>query len=269
MISIFLAFLCAILIGLSLGILGAGGAVLTIPVFVYLLKIPVEDAITCSLFVVCLSSLSATLRNFTNRQIDWNAVVFFGLPSILSVWVFRSKVLPVIPDPVLVWHSYSIPKSSGLLFLFSVLMITSAYRMLRSTAPKNEVNAHESRSWFEFVLNGLFVGAITGLLGAGGGFLIVPALVLFLGLDFKTAAASSLCIIFLNTFIGLISKVDMLQNLPWNILLAFTGITVLTSFWGVYLSTRLDTKRLKPAFAFLLLLVAAFMLGMEFLLPKR
>lgn len=269
MLSYILAFLTAILIGLSLGILGAGGAVLTIPIFVYLLKIPVEDSITCSLFVVCLSSLSATLRNYMNQQIDWKAVAFFGLPSILSVWIFRSLVLPSIPDPVLAWNSITIPKSSGLLMLFSALMLTSAYKMLRSNTGPNKAVTPVTHSLLNFVLNGLFVGAITGLLGAGGGFLIVPALVIFLGLDFKIAAASSLCIIFLNTSIGLISKMDMLNQVPWTTLLIFTGITVITSFWGVYLSSRLDTTRLKPAFAYLLIFVAVFMLGMEFLVLKK
>lgn len=269
MLGILLAYVCAILIGLSLGILGAGGAVLTIPVFVYLLKIPVEDAITCSLFVVCLSSLSATLRNMTNRQIDWKAVGFFGLPSVLSVWIFRSLVLPEIPDPVLAWRTFTLSKSSSLLLLFSILMLASAYKMLRSNTPQIEGPSPKTHSWFNFILNGLFVGAITGLLGAGGGFLIVPALVIFMGLDFKRAAASSLCIIFFNTSIGLFAKVDVLASLPWNLLIVFTGITVLTSFWGVYLSSRLDTARLKSAFGYLLIFVSLLMLGMEFLDLKK
>lgn len=263
-----IALICAALIGLTLGILGAGGAVLTIPVFVYLLRVPTQDAISCSLFVVCLTSLSAGIRYSMNKQVNGMAVLYFGIPSIVSVWIFRFLVFPRIPDPLMEIEHYSLSKSSGLLMLFALLMLYSAFNMLKPQSKeqvnKDPMNMH-APNWLTFIGWGVFVGALTGLLGAGGGFLIVPALVLYLGLDFKTAAASSLCIIFLNTTVGLVSNVKVLESLPWYLLILFTSITILSSFGGIYISSRVNARQLKPTFGILLIFVAVFMILFEFI----
>lgn len=265
MFPIAFAFLCAILIGLSLGILGAGGAILTIPVFVYVLHVNGLDAITCSLFVVCLTSLTTAIHYFRTKQIHLKAILSFGVPSLISVWFFRGWVLPAIPDPLFTLNHYVISKSSGLLIIFALLMFVVAKKMLatpvvKTDAPDNKVNHSMS-----FILNGLFVGAITGLLGAGGGFLIVPALVLLLNLEFKIAVGSSLCIIFLNTAMGLLAKTELLYHLNWKLLSTFTLITIASSLYGTQIAHKYSSQKLKRLFGFVLIFVACFMLYEEVL----
>lgn len=257
-----IVYVLAALMGFTLGLLGAGGAVLSIPIFVYLVGMSSLDAISCSLFVVCLTSISAGVRYMLKRQIDYKAVLLFGLPSIIAVWFFRAQVLPRIPDPLLKLDHFEISKAGFLLFMFAILVF---YASLNMIFPK-KIDTNEdpdTNSMLRFLLNGFFVGSITGLLGAGGGFLIVPALVLLLGLDFKKAAGSSLLIIGINTATGLLSKTDQLISLDWNFLLGFTGIAILASFLGAYVSGIFASDKLKPAFGYFLMTVAVYMIVRE------
>lgn len=263
MLTLLLAYLCAILIGLSLGILGAGGAILTIPVFVYVLNVNGLDAITCSLFVVCLTSLTTAIQYLRKKLVNPKAILSFGIPSILSVWIFRGLVLPSIPDPLFTYHHYILSKSNGLLIVFAVLMLVVAYKMqLNKTG---ELKPADQPQHGSFIIHGLTVGAITGLLGAGGGFLIVPALVLLLHLEFKVAVGSSLCIIFLNTAMGLLAKPELLLNLNWTLLSTFSLITMASSLYGTYISDRFSSRKLKRWFGWVLIIVACLMLYEEFI----
>ncbi|MBK9109545.1 MAG: sulfite exporter TauE/SafE family protein [Saprospiraceae bacterium] len=265
MFLLFLAFLCAILIGLSLGIIGAGGAILTIPVFVYVLKVNGLDAITCSLFVVCLTSFTTAIQYFRMKQIHVRAIISFGIPSLISVWIFRGFVLPAIPDRLFTLNDYIISKSGGLLIVFALLMFVVAFKMLSKNVVEHKATDKHLNQNLSFVLNGLFVGAITGLLGAGGGFLIVPALVLLLDLEFKIAVGSSLCIIFLNTAMGLMAKTELLYHLDWKLLSTFTFITVSSSLYGTQIAHQFSSEKLKRLFGFVLIFVACFMLYEEVL----
>ena len=257
-----LVYVLAACMGFTLGLLGAGGAVLTIPILVYLVGMNSLDAISCSLFVVCLTSFSASVRYMLKKQVDYKAVLLFGIPSILSVWLFRAKVLPLIPDPVLKLNQFEFSKAGFLLLLFAVLVL---YASLNMIFPKNlkKENSGGKTSGLKFTLHGFFVGSITGLLGAGGGFLIVPALVLLLGLDFKKAAGSSLLIIGINTATGLLSKTDQLAGLDWNFLFIFTGIAIAASFLGAYISSIFSSDKLIPAFGYFLMSVAVYMIVRE------
>jgi len=247
------------LIGLSLGILGAGGAILTIPVCVYLLRMDAVDAISSSLFVVCTTSLVGLTRYLKEGLVDRKAVMYFGLPSVVSVWLFRRFALPAIPDPVAQVGSVVIDRSTTLLVAFSLLVVFAGYKMIRKTPPPEFVRKSLPPK-VSFLLHGLLVGAITGLFGAGGGFLIVPTLVLLLEMDFKTAVGSSLCIISLNTAVGMLSHIELLQSVPWPQVLGFTAVALGFSLAGSRLAPRLPAQKLQPAFGYLLIAVAGFIL---------
>lgn len=255
-------YLLAILMGLVLGILGAGGAVLTIPILVYLAGFSTLDAISASLFVVCFTSLAAGINYARSGNYNVRAIVLFGLSSILSVWLARALVLPAIPDQLLSMGSFELSKSNLLLLLFAFLVLFSSIRMIKS--PKGVKPAeNNTQKPLHFIGIGLFVGGVTGLLGAGGGFLIVPALVLLLGLDFKKAAGSSLFIISINTAVGMLSNLDALDNLNWPIILSFTGIALISSLFGAQLASKIPSTKLKPAFGYFLLLVSIFIVIKE------
>ncbi|MBK6859128.1 MAG: sulfite exporter TauE/SafE family protein [Saprospiraceae bacterium] len=255
-------FICAFIMGVSLGLLGAGGAVLTIPIFVYLVHMEAQVAISGSLFVVCVISLLGGLSYYKKSQVDFRSVVLFGIPSVIMVWLSRTFLLPWIPDPIWNANNYFISKSSFLLILFSILLFFAAYRMLNPPAI-NSKDAPNSKGYFFILFNGLLLGLITGILGAGGGFLIVPALVLLQKLDFKKAAGTSLIIISINTGVALISKIQSLALLEWPFVLAFTGMAILGMFGGSKLSQFLSSDKLKPLFAYFILAMGIFILIKE------
>ncbi len=248
--------------GLVLGLLGAGGAILTIPILVYLVGMDAQLAITCSLFIVCITSLTGGLRYIYSKQVDFNSILLFGIPSVIAVWLVRKFVLPAIPETLLQTVFFSLNKSSFLLFLFAIIMLIAAYKMIRA-GKMNVAEMNTGNSLVHFILNGLLVGCITGLLGAGGGFLIVPALVILQKLDFKIAAGTSLCIIAINSAIGFVSNTDHLYQLDWTFLLIFTGIAIIGIFIGSYVSKFYSSQKLKPAFGYLLVLIALFILYQE------
>lgn len=248
--------------GVSLGLLGAGGAVLTIPIFVYLVHMDAQVAITGSLFVVCVISLVGGLSYYKKSLVDFQSVFLFGIPSVIMVWLSRTFVLPWIPDPI--WNSnhYILSKSSFLLILFSVLLFFAAFRMLNPPATETK-DAPNSKSYFYILFNGILLGVITGILGAGGGFLIVPALVLLQKLDFKKAAGTSLIIISINTGVALVSKIQSLKLLDWPFVFVFTGIAILGMLSGSKLSQFLSSEKLKPLFAYFILAMGVFVLLKE------
>lgn len=248
--------------GFILGLLGAGGAILTIPILVYLVGLDAQLAITCSLFIVCLTSLTGGIRYIYYKQVHFNSILAFGIPSVIAVWTMRKFVLPIIPDILFQTVFFSFSKSSFLLFLFAILMLIASYKMIR---PGNLIMAQNEakKNYTSFVMNGLLVGGITGMLGAGGGFLIVPALVLIQKLDFKIAAGTSLCIVAINSAIGFVSNTDHLQQLDWPFLLLFTGTSIIGIFIGSYMSTIYSSQKLRPVFGYLLIGMSLFILFKE------
>lgn len=259
-------YILAVFMGLILGILGAGGAVLTIPILVYLAGFSALDAISSSLLVVCITSLAAGIHYYRSGNYNSRAIFLFGIPSILSVYITRAWVLPAIPDPVFSFEDNVFSKSNMLLILFALLVFFSSIRMISNRDTDNKPG-HNSENFPRFIGMGLLVGSITGLLGAGGGFLIVPALVVLLQLDFKKAAGSSLFIISINTAGGILSNTDALKHLDLSFLFTFTAIAVMASLFGASFSSKIPSSKLKPAFGYFLILVAVFIIVKELFNP--
>lgn len=248
--------------GFILGLLGAGGAILTIPILVYLVGMDAQLAISCSLFVVCLTSLTGGLRYLKNQQVNFHAFLAFGIASVFAVWFSRAWILPAIPDPIIQTVFYRISKSTFLMLLFALLLFFAAFKMIRKKENNPEGTITMSNS-MRMILNGVFVGCITGILGAGGGFLIVPALVILQKLDFKTAAGTSLCIISFNSAIGFISNLESIEMIDWSFLLLFTGIAISGIVFATMLSPKLPAGKLKNGFGYFLILIGIIILSEE------
>ncbi|RYZ54864.1 MAG: sulfite exporter TauE/SafE family protein [Sphingobacteriales bacterium] len=258
---IYAGYLAAILIGISLGLIGGGGSILTIPVLVYLMGIPATAATTYSLFIVGVGSLAGSLRSY--RIINIKTALIFGSASIVSVLLTRRFLLPLIPEILLQSDSVRVSKDSFLMLLFAGLMILASFSMIRAGKKKIRESI-KSRNPFFLVILGLFVGTVTGLLGAGGGFLIIPALVIFNKLDMKTAVATSLTIIAVNSLIGFAGSLGT-QEIDWRFLLLFTAIAVSGILIGTRLSQRISGRALKVGFGWFVLCMGVLILVAEFL----
>lgn len=258
-------YISALAIGISLGIIGGGGSILAVPVLAYLFSIDEKAATAYSLFIVGASALVGGVKQHLKGFVDWRTAIVFGIPSIAGVSLVRYFVIPVLPEVLLSIGDFELTRRMGMFGFFALLMIPAAFSMLK---PKKDVavnkNTEIKYNYPLILLEGLLVGAITGLIGAGGGFLIIPALVILAKVEMKVAVGTSLIIIAFKSLLGFFLGDALTMNIDWPFLLLFTGISFVGIFIGSYLSNFIDGKKLKKAFGYFIFAMAFFIFYMEF-----
>lgn len=247
-----LGFVLAFFVGVTMGLLGGGGSILTLPILVYFMGVEPSKATAYSLFIVGVSALIATQRFYVKKLIDFKVGLFFAIPSFVGVYIVRKWVVPIIPDPFFSIANLEVSKDLFLLLFFAIIMLGSGFSMLFSKR-KNK-SFLKKINYYLILVDGLFVGAITGLVGAGGGFLIVPALVLLAGLDIKKAIGTSLLIISFKSLLGFTG--DLGSEMDWNLLLVFTSISCVGIYFGIYISKFIKPKSIKKYFGVFVVLIA-------------
>lgn len=259
-----IGYLASALIGISLGLIGGGGSILTVPVLVYLFHQDAVLSTSYSLFIVGTTALVGAIPKFKEGLIDVKTAIIFGIPSILAVYLTRLFIVPAIPSEVFTLGELVITKSIFMLLLFAVLMVLAAYSMIRSNGKvKKEIPKNVRTYNFPIiVLEGLFVGALTGMVGAGGGFLIIPALVLLSGLPMKEAVGTSLLIIAVKSLIGFTGDLGH-YDLNWMLLLSVTIIAVIGIFVGNAMSKKFDGAKLKKGFGWFVLITGIYIIIKE------
>lgn len=258
-------YIIAVLIGLSLGLIGGGGSIITVPVLVYLLKVDPVLATMYSLFVVGCCSLVGSVRSYRKNLVDVPVVFVFGSASMLSVFIARHNLVPLLPDHFFNIGSLEVTKPVFLMLMFALLMLLTSISMIRA-ARRDQLSvvpaAGQPRKMLPLFLQGAGVGIITGILGAGGGFLIIPALVLFGRLPMKTAVGSSLTIMTFSSLFGFFSTMAQ-YPIHWPLLLSFTGIAIGGIFVGMNLSDKISGASLRKGFGWFVLSVAILVLARE------
>ncbi|MDR0802546.1 sulfite exporter TauE/SafE family protein [Fluviicola sp.] len=255
-------YAASILIGISLGLIGGGGSILTVPVLVYLFRIDAVFATVYSLFVVGTTSAVGSLSYFRKGLVNIRTAIVFGIPSIATVFATRTYIVPAIPQKILTIEGFTVTKGALLMLLFAVLMVFASYSMIKKG---KETLSTESQKPFNYPLifiQGTFTGLITGLIGAGGGFLIIPALVNLLKMPMKTAVGTSLVIITINSLTGFLFS---LSHTPvrWTFLMSVTAIAISGILIGSYISTKIDGRKLKPAFGWFVLVMGVYIILKE------
>ncbi|MCX8479875.1 MAG: sulfite exporter TauE/SafE family protein [Chitinophagales bacterium] len=263
-----LSYLLALLIGLSIGIMGSGGAILAVPILYYVAGYSMLEASVYSLFVVGATSAVGAMRSWKNKLVNWSAVLFFGIPSVICVYLTRLFIVPLFPKTIFSVADFSMPLDMALLMLFAVLMLLAARSMLRKqvVGAQTSLNFNSNKSRLQIIMFGVIVGALTAILGAGGGFLIIPALVLFMYLPMKEAIGTSMFIVAMNAlngFIGSLLKGSV--NLNYQFLLIFSLMAIIGLFIGMHWSKRLNAEKLKRAFAFFVLGMGLFIIVQQIL----
>jgi uncharacterized membrane protein YfcA len=260
-----LGYLASALIGISLGLIGGGGSILTVPVLKYIFNLDTVTATAYSLFIVGASSLVGAFPKYKEGLVNIKTGLIFGAPSILAVYATRKWLVPFIPDVVFTAGQFEFTKSMLLMSIFAVLMIFASFSMIRK--PKKEKNGNSeggviSYNYPMILLEGAVVGVLTGLVGAGGGFLIIPALVLFTGLPMKEAVGTSLMIIAAKSLIGFTGDMSTMK-MDWVFLFTVTGIAIAGIFIGNYISKRVDASRLKTGFGWFVLVMGIYVMLKE------
>lgn len=251
----------AFIIGLTLGLMGSGGSILTVPLLVYVFGIDPVIATAYSLFIVGTTSAFGTFKNYLNDNVAFKTGLIVAIPSFISVYLTRKYIIPQLPE-VFEWNGFSLQRHTFIMVLFAVVMALAAASMLLRKID-DESPCTEKKMKYVVVLPYIaFIGVIMGLVGAGGGFLIIPMLVFFGGLPIKKAVGTSLFIITLNALTGFSGDV---QRIPvdWAFLLPLTIISVFGIFAGTYLHKFVNEKQLKKGFGFFVLAMAVFILSKE------
>lgn len=259
-------WIMALVIGMTLGLLGGGGSILTVPVLVYILGIDPVYATGYSLFIVGTSSLFGAVSYFRKKLVDVKTALVFGIPSIAAVYVARKMLVPAIPDHLLTIGEFELTKNIAIMVLFAVLMIMASYSMIkgRKDSGNGEGEGEVSYNYIAMLVQGILVGSLSGLVGVGGGFLIIPALVHFSKLSMKMAIGTSLMIIAENSLFGFIGDVQN-YTIDWPFILGFAALSVVGIFIGSKLSNAIHGAKLKPAFGWFVLVMGVYILGKELL----
>lgn len=250
----------AILIGVSLGLIGSGGSILTIPILVYLMHINPSEATTYSLFVVGISASVGCFKGAKDKLLDYTMAIYFGLPSIIAIFIMRKFLLPLIPTVLGKIYSVDFTKELLVMLVFAALMIWVSLSMIFKN-PIKEENQHPIH-FVKIVFQGIFVGLLTGFVGVGGGFLIIPALVFSVKLPMNKAIATSLVIIAANALVGFLGSLNT-HVINWSLLLTFTLFSLFGIFLGIYLRKKISNEKLKPIFGFIVLATGIYILFKE------
>jgi len=257
-----LGYISAILIGLSLGLIGGGGSILTVPILVYLLGVEAsETAPAYSLFVVGTASLIGALIKHKQGFVDIKTATIFGLPAIAAVYVTRRLIVPAIPDELFTIDDFIFTKRIFVMGLFAILMILASISMIKG---RKEVIQNEDRKFnYPLILiEGVLVGVLTGLVGAGGGFIIIPALVMLSNLPMKKAIGTSLAIIAAKSLLGFLGDLSVI-TINWKLLLSFTAFATAGIFIGHQLSHKIDGTKLKKGFGVFVLIMGILIILKE------
>ena len=257
----FIEYFCALLIGIVLGLTGGGGSILTVPVLVYILNFNPIIASSYSLFIVGITSLFGTLINFKKGNVVLKTGLLFVIPSLISVYITRKYIVHTIPEIIIQNSYFTITKDLFLMVLFAVVMFFAALSMLKT--PTSEIVENKT-NLFIIIIQIFCVGILIGLIGAGGGFLIIPALVHFAKLPIKKAIGTSLLIIACNSLIGFSGDVQNI-NPDWYFLFKFASFAMTGIFIGIYLSRFFNERSLKKIFGWFVLTMAIFILTKEIL----
>jgi uncharacterized membrane protein YfcA len=258
----YIGYLASMIIGLSLGLIGGGGSILAVPVLVYLFKINPEQATSYSLFIVGFTAMIGSFSHYKLGNLKIRSALFFAIPSILSLLLIRKIILPLLPDTLFSVNNFDVTKNLLIMIVFAFLMIATSVSMIRKS---KKIKEAKEINFLILTIIGLFVGLIIGFLGAGGGFLIIPALLFFANLPMKQAVGTSLFIIFINSLIGFGSDLIGGIELNYKLLFIISAMSLLGLVIGTQVSKKIDGAKLKPVFGWFVLIMGIYIIVTELL----
>ena len=261
-----IGYLASVLIGISLGLIGGGGSILTVPVLVYLFHVDPVIATAYSLFIVGASSLVGAWPKYQQGFVNLKTAIIFGIPSIASVYATRKYLVPAIPSELGHIGELAITKSVMMMLLFAILMVAASISMIRSKSTIQEEEEEQKFNYPMILLEGALVGVLTGLVGAGGGFLIIPALVMLSKLPMKQAVGTSLLIIAAKSLIGFTGDLGN-SEMNWTLLLSVTALAIGGIFIGDILSKKIDGNKLKKGFGWFVLIMGIYIIAQQLFFP--
>ena len=255
-----LGFIACFIMGIVLGLMGGGGAILTVPIMVYLFQFSPTVATGYSLFVVGVTALIGATIYVRKGDVDFKVALWFAIPSMIGVNISRGLIVPAIPAVIVNFNAFVLTKDILVMVTFATLMLAAAYSMIKKRQQQTPAVLSRSYQTFLIVFEGLFVGLIAGFVGAGGGFLIIPALVLLAGLSMRVAVGTSLMIIAFQSLLGFAGDVSRGALIDWTFIATVAAVAAVGIVFGSSIARRFDEQKLKITFVWFVLAMGAFIL---------
>lgn len=256
-------YIASLLIGVSMGLIGGGGSILTMPILVYLFAVSPPIAISYSLFIVGSTSLVGAYNNYRRGLVNFKIALLFGSSSITTVFITRKFVIPLLPEVLFRISSFEVTNSLFVMVVFAILMVAASVSMIRNK--KVEVEAKEKSGTVKLLAYGVAIGLVTGFLGAGGGFLLIPALVILMKLPMKEAIGTSLLIITLNSLIGFLGDMGR-HPIDWRFISMVSAIAIAGIFIGSHFNQQVNADKLKKGFGWFVLVMGIYIIVKELVL---
>lgn len=261
-----IGYISALFIGLVMGLTGSGGSILSVPVLAYLFGFDEKVSTAYSLFIVGMTAVVGSQKVLKEKQVNFRLILYFGIPAVLGVLLSRRVILPLLPDELFQIFDYVISRRMFVFGLFASLMLIAVYTMFY----KSKIELEQTTSKVKFhpllLTEGMFLGIFMGLVGAGGGFLLVPALMLIARLPIKKSIGTSLVIVCMNSLSGFFLGDFFYIEINWGFLLSFTFLSLIGIIVGGKLVNLVNPEKLKKGFAYFILTMAIFVFLMEFIL---
>lgn len=264
-ISQLIGYILAVFVGITLGLIGSGGSILSVPILAYIMGIEPILATAYSLFIVGTTALVGGFQKAKQKLVDFNKVVLFGIPTIISVFLTRRFIVPNIPEVVFSSSSFTLNKSVFIMSVFAIVMIFAAVRMIKPLTDNN-IEDNKKLNYIGIILQGLFIGLVAGFVGAGGGFLIIPALIFMAKTPMKMAVGTSLFIVATQSLIGFLGDIRSDQVMDWQLILIFTLLSIVGIFIGNSISKKVASENLKTSFGWFVLAMGIYIIIKEFFL---
>jgi uncharacterized membrane protein YfcA len=261
-ISHIIGYVLAVFVGMTLGMLGSGGSILSVPILVYVMGIEPTLATAYSLFIIGTTSLVGGIHKAKQKLVDFNKVVLFGIPAVISVFITRKILVPRIPDIIFSIGSFTLSKSILIMIVFAFVMIFASVRMIKPLKERTITDGIKL-NYYKIALLGILIGLVSGFVGAGGGFLIVPTLLFFVKIPMKMAVGTSLFIVSSQSLIGFIGDIMGNQIIDWELLQLFTLASIIGIFIGSFLSKKVEDEKLKIGFGWFVLAMGIYIIIKE------
>ncbi|HWB63130.1 MAG TPA: sulfite exporter TauE/SafE family protein [Chitinophagales bacterium] len=255
-------YIGALCTGLVLGLMGGGGGLLAIPILVYLFGVEASVATGYSLFLVALTASSGAFQNIRKKMVDYHAAFYYGLPSVITLYIMRRYVMPAIPKALFTVGNYTVQKNQLILFALAIVMFAAAYKMITSDNDVITDEPHKANK-LKLATLAVVIGSFLGLVGAGGGFLVMPSLIYFANLPPKKAVGTALVIVSVNSLIGFIGDLGTHTAFNWSFLLTFSFFSISGVFIGHYLAGFIHNHLLKKYFGWFILVVGIWIVIKE------
>ena len=259
-----IGYILAVFVGITLGLIGSGGSILSVPILVYVVGIEPVLATAYSLFIVGTTALIGGFQKAKQKLVDFKKVLLFGIPTVVAVFITRRLIVPTIPDLIFSTNNFVLQKSVLIMLVFAIVMVFASIRMIKPIKEES-LDTTSQLNYFSIMVNGLLIGFIAGFVGAGGGFLIIPALLLFTKTPMKIAIGTSLFIVATQSLIGFLGDIRPNQIIDWQFLTLFTGFSIVGVFIGNQLSKLVSGENLKTGFGWFVLAMGIYIIGKELL----